>query len=117
MRRDYCAVLCCAVCSVSSLTLTFGSSLFLLLLLLLLLWVGGLCNNVYINSFDFEELFDRDPTRAVLMFWLSALLIIFCLINIFVAIILNAYDGILKTNPEANDASQFISTVIMQTKR
>jgi hypothetical protein len=51
------------------------------------------------------------------MFWLSALLIVFCLINIFVAIILNAYDQILQSNPDANDASQFISMVIMQAKR
>jgi polycystin 1L2 len=70
-----------------------------------------------VGDFDFEELFEVNPTRAVVMFWLSALLIVFCLINIFVAIILNAYDQILQSNPDANDASQFISMVIMQAKR
>jgi hypothetical protein len=109
-------VLCCVFRPVTNINIRFFS-LFAAAAAAAAAALGGLCNNVFIYSFDFEELFDQDPTRAVLMFWLSALLIIFCLINIFVAIILNAYDGILKTNPEANDASQFISTVIMQTKR
>lgn len=52
-----------------------------------------------VGDFNFEELFAVNPASAVLLFWLSALLIVFVLINIFVAIILNAYDLILQANP------------------
>jgi hypothetical protein len=39
------------------------------------------------------------------------------LVNIFVAIILNAYDLILKMDPDANDASQFVSMVLTQVQK
>jgi len=39
------------------------------------------------------------------------------LVNIFVAIILNAYQRIVDENPDANDASQFMSMVIVQAKK
>ena len=37
--------------------------------------------------------------------------------NIFIAIIMSAYDATLKMNPDAADASNFVSMVVMQAKR
>lgn len=39
------------------------------------------------------------------------------LVNIFVAIILNAYDLVLSMDPDANDASQFVSMVLTQVQK
>ena len=51
---------------------------------------------------------------AKILFWISTLLLVFVLVNIFVAIILNAYDVISKLDPDSSDASLFISMVQTQ---
>ena len=48
---------------------------------------------------------------------MTALLVIFTLANIFVAIILKSYQQVVDENPDANDSSQFIAMVLMQAKR
>ena len=70
-----------------------------------------------VDDFDFDEIFLAEPRTALLLFWASAILLVFVLANIFVAIILNAYQSIIAENPDANDASQFISMVIVQAKK
>ena len=57
------------------------------------------------------------PEAAVILFWVSALLLVFTLINIFVAIILNSYEHVVSENPDANDSSQFVAMVLMQAKK
>ena len=54
---------------------------------------------------------------AKILFWISTLLLVFVLVNIFVAIILSSYDQVSKMNPDSNNASEFASMVIMQAKR
>ena len=44
-----------------------------------------------VDDFDFDEIFLAEPRTALLLFWASAILLVFVLVNIFVAIILNAY--------------------------
>ena len=66
-----------------------------------------------LGDFDFQEIFIESPLSAILLFWLSSVLLAFVLTNIFVAIILNAYDAISATNPDTNDSSQFFSMVKM----
>lgn len=70
-----------------------------------------------VGDFDFDQIYDANPIVAIVLFWTSALLITFVLINIFIAIIMNAYDATLKLNPDAADASNFVSMVVMQAKR
>jgi hypothetical protein len=54
---------------------------------------------------------------SLLLFWVSSLLIVMVLINIFIAIIMSAYDTVLSQNPEAADASSFVSMVMLQVTR
>jgi hypothetical protein len=70
-----------------------------------------------VDDFDFDEVFKAEPRTALLLFWASAILLVFVLANIFVAIILNSYQTIIEKNPDANDASQFMSMVIVQAKK
>ena len=70
-----------------------------------------------VGDFNFSEIYDASPIVAIALFWTSALLITFVLINIFIAIIMNAYEATLKLNPDAADASNFVSMVVMQAKR
>ena len=57
------------------------------------------------------------PWTSIVLFWVTALLVIFTLVNIFVAIILKSYQQVVDENPDANDSSQFIAMVLMQAKR
>ncbi len=52
-----------------------------------------------------------------MLFWVSSLLIVMVLINIFIAIIMSAYDAVLSQNPDAADASSFASMVMLQVTR
>ena len=73
-----------------------------------------------LGDFDFDEIFyagNQYQYTAVVLFWISSLIVAFMLVNIFVAIILNSYDVVVALNPAANDSASFISTVIMQVKR
>ena len=54
---------------------------------------------------------------AKILFWISTLLLVFVLVNIFVAIILKSYQQVVDENPASNDSSQFIAMVLMQAKR
>lgn len=54
---------------------------------------------------------------SLLLFWVSSLLIVMVLINIFIAIIMSAYDSVLSHNPDAADASSFPSMVMLQVTR
>lgn len=70
-----------------------------------------------VGDFNFSEIYSESAGIAISLFWLSALLLSFVLINIFVAIIMSSYDAVLSVNPEANDASSFLSIIKMQAKR
>jgi hypothetical protein len=70
-----------------------------------------------VGDFDFDEIYSAGPLMALSLFWLSSLLIVFVLINIFIAIIMQAYDTVLSMNPDAADASNFGSMVMMQLTR
>jgi hypothetical protein len=70
-----------------------------------------------VGDFDFDEIYQSDSNTALVLFWGSSLLIVFVLINIFVAIIMSAYDTVLKMNPDAADASSFLYMVLMQVSR
>jgi hypothetical protein len=70
-----------------------------------------------VGDFDFDEIYGEHPLMSLLLFWLSSLLIVFVLINIFIAIIMAAYDSVLSMNPDAADASNFPSMVMMQVTR
>ena len=71
-----------------------------------------------VGDFDFNELMQGgNSTLAIPMFWITTMLLVFVLVNIFVAIILGSYDKIVKENPDANNSSEFVSMVIMQAKR
>jgi hypothetical protein len=70
-----------------------------------------------VGDFDFQEIYDVGPNQAVVLFWVTALLLVFTLINIFVAIILKSYEHVLAENPDANDSSQFMAMVFMQAKK
>lgn len=54
---------------------------------------------------------------SLLLFWVSSLLIVMVLINIFIAIIMSAYDTVLSQNPDAADASSFVSMAMLQLTR
>ena len=70
-----------------------------------------------VGDFNFREIYAVRPTQAVVLFWVTALLLVFTLINIFVAIILKSYDSVVADNPDANDSSQFMAMVFMQAKK
>jgi hypothetical protein len=70
-----------------------------------------------VGDFDFDEIYGEHPMMSLLLFWVSSLLIVMVLINIFIAIIMSAYDTVLSHNPEAADASSFVSMVMMQLTR
>ena len=70
-----------------------------------------------VGDFDFDELYNADPTVSWILFWISALLLVFVLVNIFVAIILNAYDLIVAMDPDASDAANFITMVMTQAQK
>ena len=70
-----------------------------------------------VGDFNFQEIFKLGPVLAVALFWVTALLLVFTLINIFVAIILKSYEHVLAENPDANDSSQFMAMVFMQAKK
>ena len=70
-----------------------------------------------VGDFDFDEIYQSDSSTALVLFWGSSLLVVFVLINIFVAIIMSAYDTVLKMNPDAADASSFLYIVLMQVSR
>lgn len=70
-----------------------------------------------VGDFNFQEIFKLGPVLAVVLFWVTALLLVFTLINIFVAIILKSYEHVLAENPDANDSSQFMAMVFMQAKK
>ena len=71
-----------------------------------------------VGDFDFVELTrGGNSSLAIPMFWITTMLLVFVLVNIFVAIILGSYDKIVKENPDANNSSEFVSMVIMQAKR
>ena len=70
-----------------------------------------------VGDFDFDELYNADPTVSWILFWISALLLVFVLVNIFVAIILNAYDLIVAMDPDASDAANFITMVLTQAQK
>ena len=70
-----------------------------------------------LGDFDFEEIYTLGPIQAVCLYWTTALLLVFTLINIFVAIILNSYEHVVSSNPDANDSSQFVAMVLMQAKK
>jgi hypothetical protein len=70
-----------------------------------------------VGDFDFDEIYQSDSNTALVLFWGSSLLIAFVLINIFVAIIMSAYDTVLSMNPDAADASSFLYMVLMQASR
>ena len=74
-----------------------------------------------VGLFDYDEvelarMGDWFPT-TVLLFWFSTLLIVFVLVNIFIAIILGAYNEVVVENEEAADVSDFVSTVMVQVKK
>lgn len=70
-----------------------------------------------VGDFDFMEIYSEHPLMSLLLFWVSSLLIVMVLINIFIAIIMSAYDAVLSQNPDAADASSFGSMVMLQITR
>jgi hypothetical protein len=70
-----------------------------------------------VGDFDFDLIYSTNPTVATVLFWASSLLITVVLTNIFIAIIMSAYDAVLAMNPDAADASSFVSMVVMQASR
>ena len=63
------------------------------------------------------EIYSEHPLMSLMLFWVSSLLIVMVLINIFIAIIMSAYDAVLSQNPDAADASSFASMVMLQVTR
>ena len=61
-----------------------------------------------VGDFNFEEIFELRPWTSIALFWVTALLVVFTLVNIFVAIILKSYEQVVNENPDANDSSQFL---------
>ena len=72
-----------------------------------------------VGDFDFVELAQSGSHTVITipMFWITTMLLVFVLVNIFVAIILGSYDRIIRANPDSNNSSEFVSMVIMQAKR
>lgn len=72
---------------------------------------------IFDPDFDFMEIYGEHPLMSLLLFWFSSLLIVMVLINIFIAIIMSAYDAVLSQNPDAADASSFVSMCLLQLTR
>ena len=70
-----------------------------------------------VGDFDFNEIYMAKPRTAIFLFWTSSLILVFVLTNIFIAIILGAYQEVVDNNKEATDVSDFAATCMMQVKK
>ena len=81
----------------------------------LLLHAGvDLTCSMSVGDFSFDEIFAVEQYWATCLFWTSSLILAFVLVNIFIAIIMEAYNEVLSMNPDAADPSSFVSICIMQ---
>ena len=55
-----------------------------------------------LGDFDFNAMYDQDPTNAVLFFWSFYIFMYYLLLNMFLAIVVDAYSEVTDWRRKQN---------------